>query len=90
MATTIINFKADKELRDEAKQVARDIGLPLGTVMNQYLREFVRERRVVFSDILIPNKATQKKWDKILDDVSKNKNIKRFESAKDLKKWLDE
>ena len=46
---TIFNFKTDKKLKAEAKKLADEIGVPLGTVMNSFLRQFVREREITFS-----------------------------------------
>ncbi|MEK9175287.1 MAG: DUF6364 family protein [Patescibacteria group bacterium] len=46
---TLINIKTDKEVKDRAQQIAQEIGLPLSTVINAYLKEFVRNRTVTFS-----------------------------------------
>ena len=46
---TIFNFKTDKKLKAEAKKLADEIGIPLGTVMNSFLKQFVREREITFS-----------------------------------------
>jgi addiction module RelB/DinJ family antitoxin len=90
MATITLNFKTDKKLKDEAKSIAQDIGLPLGTIMNHYLREFVREKRVVFSQAHTPNVATAKRWDKIMKDIKNGKNLSpRFSSAKEAIAWLE-
>jgi len=37
----------DKKLRDEAKKIAQELGVPLTTVMNAMTRQFVRDRRLV-------------------------------------------
>ena len=42
--STTLTIKTDKKLRDEAKRTAHELGIPLTTVVNAYLREFVRER----------------------------------------------
>lgn len=38
---TTITFKTDKKLRDAAKRNADRLGIPLSTVLNAYLHEFV-------------------------------------------------
>ena len=86
--STVINFKVDKDLRDQAKQAAQEVGLPLGTIMTHYLKDFVREKRVVFSAHLEPNKATQTRWDSILQDVKAGKHIERFDSVSGAVDWL--
>lgn len=39
-----MNIKVDRAVRDRAKKLARELGLPLSTVVNAQLRQFVRER----------------------------------------------
>ena len=63
----IINIKADEEVGDQAKALAAELGIPLSTVVNAYLKEFIRDREVSFSaipgmtPILRPSLDTQKK-----------------------------
>lgn len=50
MATkTIINIKADKEVKEQAQKVAGRLGLPLSTVINSFLKQFIRTEEVTFS-----------------------------------------
>jgi addiction module RelB/DinJ family antitoxin len=46
---TILNIKTDKKLKAEAQKVAAEIGVPLSTVMNAFLKQFVRDKEVTFS-----------------------------------------
>jgi len=41
---TLINIKADKEVKETAQKLARELGLPLSSVINAYLKEFIREQ----------------------------------------------
>ena len=70
----IINIKADKEVKENAQRVAKELGLPLGTIINAYLKELVREKRVVFSTPPTPNLRTQKLLRKILREKRTSKN----------------
>ncbi len=60
MSKLLLNIKVDPNLKDQAQEVARSLGLPLGTIINSYLRNLVNEKRVVFSAPLLPNLKTQK------------------------------
>ena len=40
-AYTTITFKTEKKLKDAAKRMAQRLGIPLTTVIEAYLREFV-------------------------------------------------
>jgi addiction module RelB/DinJ family antitoxin len=86
---TMINIKTDVELKKEVQEVANDLGLPLGTIINHYLRELVNERRVVFADHPMPNPKTQKIINRALQDVKEGKNITAsFDTAKDAASYL--
>lgn len=46
---TILNIKVDKTLKKEAQKVSAELGLPLGTAINAFLRQFVREKEITLS-----------------------------------------
>lgn len=41
---TIINIKIDKDAKEKAKKIAAQMGVPLSTIINAHLREFIRSR----------------------------------------------
>lgn len=52
---TILNVKTDKKVKLGAKRAAEELGLPLGTIINAFLRQFARDKEVSFS---VPYKPT--------------------------------
>jgi len=46
---TILNVKTDKKLKEEAKKVSAELGVPLSTVINAFLKQFVRDKEITFS-----------------------------------------
>ncbi len=46
---TIINIKTDKKLKAEAKKVSEELGVPLSTVINAFLKQFVRDKEITLS-----------------------------------------
>ena len=46
---TILNIKTGKKLKEDARKVAGKIGVPLSTVVNSFLKQFVRDEEVTFS-----------------------------------------
>jgi antitoxin component of RelBE/YafQ-DinJ toxin-antitoxin module len=44
----------DKKVKAAAHRAARDIGIPLSTVVGAYLRKFARDREVYFNAPLVP------------------------------------
>jgi addiction module RelB/DinJ family antitoxin len=46
---TILNIKTDKKLKAEAKKVSEELGIPLSTVINAFLKQFVRDKEITLS-----------------------------------------
>jgi len=49
MAKTTINIKADVQVKKRAQKTAEKLGMPLSTVINAYLKQFIRTGEVHFS-----------------------------------------
>lgn len=73
MEKTVLNIKTDKKIKQEAQGVARELGLPLGTILNAYLRELVHEKRVVFSVPPVPSRQLQKLLTEVMRDTKKKR-----------------
>ena len=90
MNKTVLNVKTDRELKQNAQAVAAMLGLPLGTIVNHYLRELVEEKRVTFAVYPTPNKKTQKLLKQASGDYRNGKNvIGPFLTAKEMDAYLD-
>jgi len=76
---TTLTIKTDKNLRNAAKKTASDLGVPLGTVINAMMRQFVRDREITLS-ARVPNAQTRR----AMRDVRERKNIETFNS---LEQW---
>lgn len=87
METTLM-IKTNKKLRDEAKIVANELGIPLTTVMNSLLKQFVRERKFSVSAEPTPTKGKLALWNQISADMDRGRNIKSFNSVEALLKDL--
>ena len=86
----MINIKTDVEVKNNAQKVAKELGLPLGTVINAYLREFIRSRKVEFSIVPKMTPALERLLSGIEKDVVEKRNISpSFTSAKDMDDYLD-
>jgi addiction module RelB/DinJ family antitoxin len=46
---TVLNIKVDEDIKRAAQGLAEELGIPLSTVVNATLREFVASRQVTFS-----------------------------------------
>lgn len=41
---TIVNFKTDKKIKDQAKKIAEEMGLTISDILNIYLRNFIKHK----------------------------------------------
>ncbi len=82
---TILNIKTDKELKEKAKVIASKIGVPLSTVINSFLKQFIRDEEVTFS---AKNYKITPYLEGIVEEARKERENKKeseyFKTAKDL------
>ncbi|KKR70128.1 MAG: hypothetical protein UX21_C0031G0003 [Microgenomates group bacterium GW2011_GWC2_45_8] len=87
MNTTML-IKTDKELKQKAQKLAKEMGLPLGTLVNNYLRSFIIDRQVIFN-APIPNKKTVAAIESARKDFKTGENISGpFSTAKEAITYL--
>ena len=74
MNTTLL-IKTNKVLKGEASRLAKEMGIPLTTVINAYLGQFVRERKLTVS---VEPSISQKKLVELFlisSDMDNGKNV---------------
>jgi len=87
---TMINIKADKEVKEEAQKTAKELGVPLSTVINAFLKEFVRNKSVSFSAVPRMTPYLERVLDEVEKDIKGGKNMSpAFSSAKEANAYLD-
>ncbi len=88
--TTVIHIRADKEVKKNAQKAAKDLGLTLSDVINASLRNFIRTREIVFSDIPQMTPELEKILDTVEKDIKEGKNFSpAFNNADEMDKYLD-
>ncbi|MDO8660020.1 MAG: hypothetical protein Q7K54_05505 [Candidatus Parcubacteria bacterium] len=81
-------IKTDKALKQRAQKLAKEMGLPLGTLVNNYLRDFVIERKVTFYAPAL-NKKTERIVDQARKEYEAGKTFGPFSSATEMIKHLN-
>lgn len=86
----MINIKADKVVKENAQEVARELGLPLSVVINAFLKEFVRSRSISFSAIPRMTPYLENILGRVEKDIREGKNMSpTFPSAEKANTHLD-
>jgi len=90
---TMINIKADRDVKKKAQKVASDLGMPLSTVINAYLRQFIRTKAVYFSTGETEGElkpSVQRRLERLSRDMDKGKNLSRpLRTAKEMDEYLN-
>lgn len=86
---TLINIKADNDVKVKAKKIAEDLGLSLSAVINAYLKQFIRNKSVYFSATPSMSSDLEKLLGVVESDIKHGKHISpKFSDANDIKKHL--
>lgn len=89
MSKTLLNVKTDKKVKEEAQKIAKELGVPLSTVVNAYLKEFVREKSVHLSLEPTVRPEVEKLLTQASSDYKNGKNVSRtFAVAAEALKYL--
>lgn len=86
---TLINIKADREVKKRAQKVAAELGIPLSTIINAYLKQFIQTKEVHFYTEGRLKAAVKKRLDRLVKDAREGKNLSPvFESAEKAIQYL--
>ena len=89
MATTNLNIRTDKDIKEQAEKIFTELGLNMTTAINIFLRTTIREHGIPFSLKLdVPNDITAtaiEEGRRIASDSS----VKGYSSIDDLKAALE-
>ncbi len=89
MATTNLNIRTEKEVKDQAEEIFNELGLNMTSAINVFLRAAIREHGIPFDLKLdVPNDITAaaiEEGRKLMDDPT----AKRYSNMADLKAALD-
>jgi len=87
---TLINIKADQEVKQNAQALADELGISLSALINAYLKHIIRTREVTLSTVPRITPDLEAVLTTIEKDITERKNItKGFTSAEDMDAHLD-
>ena len=85
---TLLTIKTDKAIKNSAQEVALEIGVPLSTVINAFLKQFVRDKEVSFSASYKPSAYLRKVIEEGDKELAEGK-VKSYKNVKDFIKALN-
>lgn len=87
---TVINIKTDKAIKDEAKKLAQEFGLPLSTLLNSYLKQFIRTREIYLSTAPRMTPGLEQIIAEAEEDLRKDRNVSPvLSSPEEMNSYLD-
>ncbi len=72
MSQTPLTIKIDTQVKADAQKLAKSLGLSLSSIVENKLREVVRDRWVIFEETPVPNAALGKQLREAKKDVKHN------------------
>lgn len=72
---TILNVKLNKSLKQDAQELADELGVPLSTIVVANLKEFVRSRSITVSALPRLKPEIEKELGQAIADYKQGKNI---------------
>jgi len=90
MNTAVINIKTQPEVKAKAQEIAKAIGVSLSSLLNAYLKQFIKTKTVTFSaDDEIPNKHTLALMKQAEKDYKKGNTSPAFKTGEEAVAWLE-
>lgn len=87
--STIINIKTDKNLKRSAQEVAKELGIPLSTAINAFLKQFIRDKEITLSATHKPSPYLETILEEAEKELVSLKDIQTFDSVDELFADLD-
>lgn len=78
---TLISVKIDQDIKTKAQNLTQELGIPLSTLVNAYLRQFVREKKAVFSSAWQMSPELEKILGPIEKDIKAGRGMSKFISS---------
>lgn len=89
MATTNLNIRTDKEIKEAAEKIYSSLGLNMTTAINMFLRASIRASGIPFDlKLNIPSDETIKAIEEGRM-IAKDKNVTAYDSMDDLREALE-
>jgi len=87
---TVLNVKTDVEVKKQAQELAKYLGVPLSTVVNAYLKEFIHSGEFTLRREPQLRPEVAKRIEKAVEESKEGKNLSpAFSNVEDAMAWLN-
>jgi addiction module RelB/DinJ family antitoxin len=87
---TVLNVKTDVEVKKQAQELAKHLGVPLSTVVNAYLKEFVYSGEFTLRREPRLRPEVAKRIDKAVEETKKGIGLSSsFKTVEEAMAWLN-
>ncbi len=91
MGTAVINIRTDAKVKSQAQKIAAELGISLSALINGFIRNLVRTKRVEFDLVEErPNEYMIKALKESEEDFKAERVSPAFDNTEDAIAWLDE
>lgn len=90
MNTAVINIKTEEATKKQAQQIAKELGMSLSSLINAYLKQLIRTKRVAFDLSEEPSEYFINSMKKSEEDIKAGRVSQSFDNADDAIAWLDD
>ncbi|MEX1061507.1 MAG: hypothetical protein WEC39_00095 [Patescibacteria group bacterium] len=88
--STVIHIKANREVKENAQNLAKELGLSLSDVVNSALRNFIRTREVYISAVPQMTPELERLLGTVEKDLKMGANVSaNLSSASEVDKYLN-
>lgn len=89
MNTAVVITKTEPEIKQEAQKVARKLGISLSSLVNAYLKQVVRTRRVEFDLGEEPSEYLVEVMKQAKVNYKQGRHSPVFKTGEEAVKWLE-
>lgn len=90
MNTAVINIKTTPETKTEVQKVAKELGVSISSLVNSFLKDLIRTKRVTMRADEKLNKQTLAVIKKAQEDRKKGLASPIFSTTSEMRRWFDE
>ena len=90
MNTAIINIKTNPRVKADFQKVADELGLSVSALINGYIKQVIRYKKVTFSLDEKPSPHLISAIKQAEKDLKDGKASRAFETGEEAVKWLEE